>query len=222
MLPYRVFRAFEAVIPVEATGTVYSSQSAANAGFADLHAWLQKAETVWNTEGKGNRRFVEQLDYIRQLSAQFPIVKLRVVYAKAGALPAACIIDDGTSVIDHKLYWSAPATLTEAHYLVAILNSETARARAAGYQSRGQFGARDFDKVIFNLPIPRFDAKVKLHRDLAAAASVAETAAAAVALPDGIGFQQARKRIRAALIADGVAARIEALVTRLIGPPPAS
>jgi hypothetical protein len=28
---------------------------------------------------------------------------------------------------------------------------------------------------MFNLPIPRFDAKIKLHRDLAAAAEEAET-----------------------------------------------
>ena len=47
----------------------------------------------------------------------------------------------------------------EARYLVAILNSETARERVEAYQSRGQWGARDFDKVIFNLPIPRFDAE---------------------------------------------------------------
>jgi hypothetical protein len=31
--------------------------------------------------------------------------------------------------------------------------------------------ARDFDKVIFTLPIPRFDASDSLHNELAAAAT---------------------------------------------------
>jgi hypothetical protein len=39
----------------------------------------------------------------------------------------------------------------------------------AGLQSRGQWGARDFDKVMFTLPIPRFDSAASLHRDLAKA-----------------------------------------------------
>jgi hypothetical protein len=82
--------------------------------------------------------------------------------------------------------------MVEARYLIAILNSETARARAAQFQSRGQWGARDFDKVIFNLPIPRFDGGESLHLDLAAAAARAEEAAALVELPDGAKFQRAR------------------------------
>ena len=52
--------------------------------------------------------------------------------------------------------------ISKARYLASILNSETARSRAAAYQARGQWGARHFDKVMFNLPIPRFDGKIKL------------------------------------------------------------
>ena len=44
---------------------------------------------------------------------------------------------------------------------------------------------------MFNLPIPRYDSKIKLHRDLAAAAEKAEAVAAAVALPEGVKFQRA-------------------------------
>jgi len=51
---------------------------------------------------------------------------------------------------------------SEALYLTAILNSETARERAAEYQAREQWGARHLDKVRFNLPIPRFDARERL------------------------------------------------------------
>ena len=91
------------------------------------------------------------------------------------------------------------------------------RARTAHLQSRGQFGARDFDKVAWTLPIPRFNASIGLHADLAAAGRAAETLAAEVPLGNGIRFQRARKLIREALIEAGVASRIETLVTTLLG-----
>jgi hypothetical protein len=80
----------------------------------------------------------------------------------------------------------------------------------------GQWGARHFDKVMFNLPIPRFDPTMKLHRDLAAAADRAEKVAAIVTLEEGEHFTRARKRIRDALRADGVAGEIDQLVERLL------
>jgi hypothetical protein len=69
---------------------------------------------------------------------------------------------------------------------------------------------------MFNLPIPHFDAKQKLHRDLAAAAEAAERVAAAVALPEGVKFQRARALVRAALKEAGITDRIDALVERLL------
>jgi hypothetical protein len=108
------------------------------------------------------------------------------------------------------------ASAGEARYLVAILNSETARKRVEAYQSRGQWGARDFDKVIFNLPIPRFDSKSDLHRGVAAAAAKAERVAAGVVLPEGVKFQRARALIRMALEEAGLAEEIDALVARLL------
>lgn len=114
------------------------------------------------------------------------------------------------------LYWSSPESAVEGRYLAAILNSETVRSRSASYQARGQWGARHFDKVMFNLPIPRFDAKIKLHRDLAGAAERAEAIAAAVALPEGVKFQRARAMVRAALAEAGVSETIDGLIERLL------
>jgi hypothetical protein len=96
------------------------------------------------------------------------------------------------------------------------LNSESARARVESLQSRGQWGARDFDKVIFTLPIPRFDASATLHGELAAAANEAERIAMALELPEGIKFQRARKLIRDALVESGIAPQIDRLVMRLL------
>ena len=123
---------------------------------------------------------------------------------------------ESSAVIEHKLYWSSVANENEGLYLASILNSETVRSRTAGLQSRGQWGARDFDKVVFTLPIPAFTPSITLHADLAKAAREAEAVAAAVSLPEKVKFQQARTLIRSALAAAGVASRIEGLVTQVL------
>ena len=128
-----------------------------------LAAWLNQAEDLWRQHGRGRRTLLEQLDYYGQLSSQFPTPELRVVYAKAGILPAAACLKDSRGVVENKLYWAAPNSRQEAYYLVAILNSETARASVEHLQSRGQWGARDFDKVMLSLPIPPFDPRNALH-----------------------------------------------------------
>ena len=217
ILPFRIFQVFEAVIPATNLGEVLDAKASLNRGYDGLASWMRKAQAVWEANRSSDRyTLVELFDYFKQLSAQFPIATLRVLYAASGTNPAACVLCDSNAIVEHKLYWSAPTTISEARFLVAILNSETARARSAAFQSRGQWGARDFDKVMFNLPIPHFDAKQKLHRDLAAAAEAAERVAAAVALPEGVKFQRARALVRAALKEAGITDRIDALVERLL------
>jgi hypothetical protein len=129
---------------------------------------------------------------------------------------AACVVTGDRYIVEHKLYWGQVDSVPHGQYLAAIINAETARSRIEDLQSRGQFGARDFDKVMFNLPIPRFDPADGLHADLAACAAEAEGVAAAVPLAEGVRFQTARRQVREALADAGVAARIEGLVTRLL------
>jgi hypothetical protein len=69
---------------------------------------------------------------------------------------------------------------------------------------------------MFNLPIPRFDAKNKLHRKLADAGQRAEDAAKLVELVEGEKFQRARKRVRDALTEAGIAPEIDELVEKLL------
>jgi hypothetical protein len=215
--PYRVLKTVEGVLPVTSKGEVLDSKAAANRGFACLHRWMAKCEAVWKNLGESKESFAEQLNHHGKLSAQFPLRSRRLVYAKSGTIPAACLLSekDG-SIIDHMLYWSAFPNESEARYLEAILNSETSRARVASMQARGQWGARHFDKVMFNLPIPRFDEKNKLHRDLAEAAEKAEAIAAKVALPDKVKFQQARRIVRDALTEAKIAQKIDTLVAKLL------
>lgn len=217
ILPYRVIESFEAVIPVDSFGNVYDSTSAQAAGFYKLSDWLLNAETCWIENAASEKLTLSQRwNYQRGISNQLPSSALRVVYAASGSQPAACLIRDELAVIEHKLYWTAPSSDEEAYYLVAILNSETTRALGEKYQSRGQFGARDFDKVIWNLPIPVFDPKDALHRKLSKAGARAEAVAAGVELVETEKFQRARKRIRDGLIQNGIAAEIETLVENLL------
>ncbi len=199
-----------------AKGEVLDAEAAANRGYDGLFGWMRKAEAVWNEHRSTESGFAQQLNHYGKLSVQFPLATLRVVYAKAGTQPTAGVLHSGSQLIDHMLYWCAPPTEQEAAFLAAFLNSETMRVRAEQFQARGQWGARHFDKVMFNLPIPRFDAADPLHLDLAAAAGEAEALAAVVPLPESVKFQRARKLVRDALADAGLSQRIDALVVRLL------
>jgi hypothetical protein len=159
---------------------------------------------------------VDQFNYYGKLSSQFPISPLRVVYSKAGTHPAACVLRDAVGVVDHKLYAATPDSEGEAYYLITILNSEEARGRVEGLQSRGLYGARDFDKVMFTLPIPRFSAGSALHGELEAAGREAETLAVEIAIPDATPFARARRMVRDHLRTHGISDRIDCLVARLL------
>ena len=126
------------------------------------------------------------------------------------------VVRDNRVVVEHALYWTKANSSEEALFLVAIINSETLRTAAEKYQAIGQFGARHFDKVIWNLPIQVYDPEDSLHRDLANAGARAEAVAAGIELVETEKFQRARKRIRDGLIENGIAAEIETLVENLL------
>ncbi len=217
ILPYRRFRDFAAVVPVADDRAVLDAATAGRRGHGGLQGWMGRAEALWAAHSdSAAMTLVGRWNYHNELSVQFPIAPLRVLYAKGGTQPAACLLRDERAVIDHMLYWMAPASEDEGHYLITVLNSETARARAAQFQARGQFGARHFDKVMFNLPIPRFAADNPLHRNLVEAAVQAELIAVQVALPENAKFQRARALVRAALDEAGLAAEIDGLVAKLL------
>src|SRR5205085_5486450 len=130
---------------------------------------------------------------------QFPAAAVRVVFAASGTLPCAAIVLDRRTVVEHKLYWAPATSIEEARYLVSILGSEAARRRIEKLQSRGQWGARDFDKVMFTLPIPRFDPNKPLHTKLSTAGFEAEKIAHKFEIPQAVHFQTARRRVREAL-----------------------
>jgi hypothetical protein len=55
ILPYRVFKPFEGVVPVTDKGEVLDSEAAANRGFDGLHGWMNMAENPFSPAGSGAR-----------------------------------------------------------------------------------------------------------------------------------------------------------------------
>ena len=219
--PYRLLEPALAVIPWdEHIATLLNSERAAQEGYLHLTQWLSTTEQLWTEHNRSNRSLYEQLDYYRQFTSQFPIPSLRVVYAKAGTLPAAALLKSTLAICEQALFWSTPKSEQEGEYLLAIINSETARARISGLQAKGQWGARHFDKVMLDLPIPKFNSKNGLHKSLAEAAHEAEQIAAAVPLKEGEYFTRTRGRIRDALKDQGLAQKIDTMVAALLGPVP--
>ncbi len=220
--PFRSLSPVEAVIPWDPAHGVLNARAAASCGFPYLAQWMRQAEALWEEHKRGRARtqdlkLIENWDYYGKLLAQLPPSGLRVVYAASGTQPAAAVVSNAEAIVEHALYWTTPSSLDEAHYLLSVLNSETARARAEYLQSRGQWGARHFDRYMLTLPIPRFDAETPLHLELASEAEQAERIAANVELAEGMNFITARRIIRAALTVDGVAGRINARVSQLLG-----
>ena len=218
--PYRVLAPSEGVVPISEDGELLTARRAGDLAFGGLERWLHGAERLWSENASDKHDFGRQIDHYGKLTGQFPIAPLRVVFAKAGTHPAACLVRDREGVIDHKLYWAAIRSEAEAQYLLAVLNSETVRARIAPLQARGERGARDVDKLMFTLPIPTFDPHEPSHALLAAEAREAGRIAAGVAIPHGTPFQRARRLVREALRAAGVADRIDRSVSTLLGPDP--
>ena len=215
-LPFRLFSPAKAIIPFDGK-TLLSGEDERIDRYQGLADWWRAAEETWTTNRTSEKRtLLQQLDYIKQLSAQFPIAPIRVVYTKAGNYLTAATVTHSEAVIDHMLYWGATATIGEARYLTAVLNAPALTKLVEPYQSRGLFGPRHFDKYVWYAPIPEFDPSDQRHCRLATLSEKGEMVAAQVKLPAGVGFQRARGLIRQALADAGIAASLDAELAALL------
>lgn len=218
--PYRILRLANGLIPME-DGKVLTADSAAALGHRGLAAWLRDSEGKWNehsnkTEaGDPRMSLSNRVDAMGMLRSQAIIAPIRILYSKAGTRLSACWLED-EAIVDTKAYWSAANSLEEAAYVAAIINAEVVLDRVKDLQPVGQRDRRDFDNLVWTLPIPEYDPNEMLHSDIAAAALHAAEVAARVELPEHVHFTTKRKLIRRALEADGIAQIIERLVDALL------
>jgi SAM-dependent methyltransferase len=215
LLPFRSLEAAEAVFPWDGERLLYGSDDRLDR-HPGLAAWWRMAEQAWAQNRSSDRMELwERLDFRRGLSQQLPVAGVRVIYAASGMYMAAAVITDESAFIEHKLYWGSVDSSDEARFLIAILNSTVLTHAVRPLQGRGEHNPRDFDKYIWQLPIPRYDARDSAHRWLVALAERAEQVASGVPL-SRLRFEALRRRVRLALEEDGVAADIDAIVKTLL------
>jgi len=158
---------------------------------------------------------IEQLDYQRKFEQQFPIQTERIVYNASGMHLVASRLNDRRAVIEHKLYWATAASSAEALYLCAILNSAIFTELVRPFMSYGK-DERDFDKHIWQLPVPLYDPTNDLHSRLSARGAELEAAIAALALVPGRHFAATRRDIRGFIAESEAGQDVEALVEELL------
>jgi hypothetical protein len=218
LLPFRLLEPGTAVVPYDGSRLLSDADERIDRypGFAE---WWRGAEQIWgeNRSSATKLSLLEQLDYMHKLSAQFPAAPLRVVYSKAGNYLTAAVLADPRAVVENALYWATVGSIDEARYLTAVLNAPVVTELVRPLMSVGAFGPRHFDKYVWYVPIPEFDANSLEHRHIVILAKDAERVAASIELAEDVGFQRARRLIRDELIAQGVFADIDQAVSALVG-----
>ncbi len=213
--PFRLQEPLEIVIPW-INGRLLEADDELLDDHPGLAGWWRQANELWNANRSSDRlSLAGQIDYRRKLSAQIDAPHIRVVYAASGMYLAAARVDDPRVIIEKSLYWAPAQTIDESRYLTAIFNSDRFTLAVRSFQSRGEHNPRHFDKYVFQVPFPKFDATVETHMLLAAAAAEAETVAAGVVLPD-VSFQAQRRRLRETFAESGVSAKLDTLVADLL------
>lgn len=218
LLPYRLLTPHRAVIPADG-GLVLDSVDDRLAQYPGLHEWWRLAEAVWLKHRLKSTKLslCEQLDYRKKLSNQLPVIpgNYRVVYNASGMYLAAAVVRD-VSVIEKSLYWCTANSLAEARYVQAVLNTDTLTKRLRPLQARGEHNPRHYDKYVWQVPIPAFDASHDLHARIAGLAEQAERIAAGVSLSAGRKFETLRRLVREAVAVSKTGKQLEEAVALLL------
>jgi len=139
---------------------------------------LDVAESIWaEVDGRVDTIY-ENIDYRGKLTSQNHEKRFKVLYPESGTNLTGCMIDMEAISEESELpiqAFLASSTIfyydtdseDEAHYLSAILNSNTINDNIKNLQSRGDFGARHIHKVPWEFPTPMYDDSDRDHRRLA-------------------------------------------------------
>ena len=208
ILPYLALEPLKAVLPVKRGEYELPTDEDGIGGIRlgglerRMRQRWQTVSQMWeeNSERANKLNLQGQIDYYGKLSAQLrwqgapgdrPI---RIAHNANGRAMAALLPDDG-ALVDNALYWTTCRDMDEAHYLLAIINSDALYRAVESLMSKGQFGARNLKKQLWKLPIPEFDAEHPSHR----AVSDTGMAAASGAALELKRLRQERERLTATI-----------------------
>jgi len=171
------------VLPITPKTTSYKIEKKDNVltrGHKNMYEWLSKAENHWKRikgEKAKKMNIYQRIDRSRGITTQSPKAKHAVIYKSAGRknlvscfLPLSkdlTINVNGNKIVlngfiaEHKMYVYYPKSLAEAHYLTAVLNSDTTFIILSSIKA-----ARDIEGKVWELPIPEFDEANSIHQKL--------------------------------------------------------
>ena len=235
VVPYGALTPYRASLPVKrgARELAKNSNSVHGIDVSSLGRRMQQRWSqingIWEEHKSESNRLslLGRLDYFGNLSAQLEWQHdddrpYRIVYTKSGE-PTASLLSDDEAILDHLLYWTSCATIDEAYYLIAIINSNTLYEMVKPLMPKGQFGARDMHKHLWRLPIPEFDAS---DADHVAVSEAGRQAAAGVErelgnlmqrYPQRLTVTIARREVRKWLRESSEGRRVEEVVGVLLG-----
>ena len=199
--PYTALDPLKAALPVHRPTMTMSANHDACAGkhdacrleMSELHHTMQRrwdnAAEMFRAAHKNQviKELYSNLNHLNKLTKQLEHLQgvlarngtVRVAYTTQGE-PTAALIKDNHSVLDHKLFQTICQSDDEAYYLLAIINSSALTTAAETFMTKGLYGARDFHKHGWKLPIPRYDANERLHVRLSERGKAAEQECAAI------------------------------------------
>lgn len=193
LAPYVVLAPQTAVLPVDkATMTLPLDHNSGELEITELdermqNRWL-KMSALWDAnKGKNDTKpLIRNLNWVNKLTSQLAYLRdpgdrpVRIAYTTSGR-PTAALITDNKAILDTSTYQVACRTIEEAHYLLAIINSDALADAAKPFcPTNWARKIRTLHKSLWKLPIPEFDAAEAKHVELAALGKRAADEAAAV------------------------------------------
>ena len=182
-----------------------------------------------NKAAANNLSLLDRLNFHGELSVQLRWQQdnggrpLRVIYTKAGQ-PTAAMLHDNKAFVENVLFWVTCKDMQEAHYLLAVINSDALATAVNQYTTPNWAGnTRDLHKHLWKLPIPEFDAGDVRHQAVAEAgvraASAANDRLSQLRREYGerLTVTIARRELRKWLRASAEGAAVEGVVGRLLG-----
>ena len=131
-------------------------------------------ESLWDAnKGKSdNKSLTQNLNWMNKLASQLEYLRepsnrpVRIAYTAIGR-PTAALIDHNKAILDTSTYQVSCVSRQEAHYLLAIINSDALAYAAKPFcTTNWAHKIRNLHKLHWKLPIPAYDGKNPLHSRL--------------------------------------------------------
>ena len=239
LVPYATLNPLKAVLPLKKSDSaIPTAEKKKGVGGIRLDGLERRMRLRWravsrlweeNRAAANKKHLLEQLDYYGKLTSQLAWQldpgdrPFRVMYNQSGA-PTAALIHNDRVLFDYTLFWITCKDAQEAHYLLAIINSDTLATTVNKFTTANWAGnTRHLHKHLWKLPIPEFDAGNSLHVEVSEAGKAAAAGAAKqlaqlrVDRGDGLTVTIARRELRKWLRASAEGKAVEAGVGRLLG-----